>query len=208
MTLETFATEWSALATSERAAFAEVTRRLFEEGLLWRDDDADRRQYSFAVRNLALLGDYLMVAGFRLLHHERLHILQLVHTEGAHRRKLSKDETSWLLLCRIIYAERKESLAISLTRNPAVSVAELFGRYAEFFPGKNLRKRTGLDESLRSLAGLKLIRSAGGGFLRGQDPDLLIELLPTLEVVLPAQRIQDLASELAKLAGSSAERAK
>jgi hypothetical protein len=43
---------------------------------------------------------------------------------------------------------------------------------------------------------LKLVRAAGGGAPRVNDTDNLIELLPTLEAVVPAGAISALAEKL------------
>ncbi len=193
-------TSWSEsynqLPPGEQALFAETIKRLLAEGLVWREEEDDRRVFSFLLRRRDLVEDYLQIAGWTLQHDERLGIFQVLHREGAHRRRLMRDTTIWLLLLRLIYAEQQEHNAVRLTRYPVVSVGEIRQRYAEFFPGQAVRKKTSLDEALRTLAGLKLIRAAGGGLLRTGSSEQQVELLPTLEVVVPANEIQRVADQL------------
>lgn len=196
MTLTDFAHEYAQLSAGEQALFAETTRRLLAEGLLWRGHEDDARNYAFLQRRRDLVAEYLQVAGWELRHDERAQVFQVVHHDGAHRRRLNRDTTIWLLLLRLIYAEKRERVELILTRYPTVTVADLAQRYAEFFPGQAVRKKTSLDEALRTLQTLKLVRAGGGGVLRAANHDQLIELLPTLEVVVPATAIAELTERL------------
>lgn len=206
MPLTTFTREYEELPPNEQAQFAEAVRLLLSEGLIWREEEADRRVYNFLVRRRELVGDYLQVAGWELRHDERVAVFHVVHREGAHRRRLNRDTTVWLLLLRLIYAEQRESLTVTLTRYPVVTVGEVAARYSEFFPGKAIRKKTSLDEALCTLQPLKLIRPAGGaGSLRAGASDQLIELLPTLEIVIPASEISSVAARLREYDRTAAE---
>ena len=196
MPLADFAIEYAQLSASEQALFAEAVRRLLAEGLIWRGDEGDTRAYAFLLRRRELVAEYLQVAGWELRHDERAQVFQVAHRDGAHRRRFSRDTTIWLLLLRLIYAEKRERVELSLTRYPTVTVGELAGRYAEFFPGQAVRKKTSLDDALRTLQSLKLVRAGGGGVLRAANNDQVIELLPPLEVVVPAGAIAELAARL------------
>ncbi len=196
MSLIAFAEEYNRLTPSEQAQFAEAVRRLLADGLIWREEESERRIYHFIARRVTLARDYLSVAGWELRHDERLGIFQVTHSEGAHRRRLNRDTTIWLLLLRMIYAEKRERLEVALTRHPVVTVAEVIQRYSEFFPGQTVRKKGSLEDALRTLHNLKLVRATGGGAPRVNDADQLIELLPTLEAVVPASEIAEIADRL------------
>jgi hypothetical protein len=196
MSLTQFAEEYSQLASSEQAQFAQAVRRLLADGLIWRESEDDRPIYSFLLRRRELVADYLAVGGWDLRHEERVAAFHIVHRDGAHRRRLSREATVWLLLLRLIYAEKRERLEVSLTRHPVVEVGEVARRYAEFFPGQNVRKRSSLADALRSFQALKLVRAAGGGAIRSGQTEQLIELLPTLEIVVPSGNVAALAERL------------
>ena len=196
MTLFSFAQEYSQLSSTEQTQFAETVRRLLADGLSWREDEEDRRIYSFLLRRRELVADYLAVAGWELRHEERVGAFHVVHRDGAHRRRLNREATVWLLLLRLIYAEKRERLEVGLTRYPVVEVGEVARRYAEFFPGQNVRKRSSLSDALRSFQALKLVRAAEGGGIRVDHVEQLIELLPTLEIVVPPASIAALAERL------------
>jgi len=207
MSLIAFAEEYNRLPPTEQAQFAEAVRRLLADGLIWREEESERRVYHFIARRATLARDYLSVAGWELRHDERLGIFQVTHSEGAHRRRLNRDTTIWLLLLRMIYAEKRERLEVTLTRHPVVTVGEVIQRYNEFFPGQTVRKKGSLEDALRALHNLKLIRAAGGGAPRVNNSDQLIELLPTLEAVVPASGIAEIAEKLREYDRSKEEEA-
>ena len=61
-----------------------------------------------------------------------------------------------------------------------------------------MREKASFEEAMRTLQGVKLIRSATGGALRATDTDKPVELLPTLEIVVPANEIAALADRLSE----------
>lgn len=192
--------------SSDRVQFEEVLRRLMAECFLVRDDESDRRAYAFVLRRFNDVASYLGFMGWEVLHHERLHVIQLLHKEGAHRRKFTKDQTSWLLLIRLLYAEQKESMKISLVRNPVVRVSEVFERFTRYFPGENVRRKTALMEALRMFHSLKLLRLTETRFFSVSDPETPLELLPTLEIALPASKLQEIEKRMRDLASQSRAR--
>ncbi len=196
MSVTAFAEAFNQLLPGEQAQFAEVVRRLLSEGIVWREEENDRRVYTFLVRHRELVQDYLAVAGWMLVNDERLAVFQVIHRDGVHRRHLNRDTTVWLLLLRLMYAEQRERLDLALTRYPVVTIGEIYQRYVEFFPGQVIRKKTSLEEALRTLVNLKLIRPAGGGILRVNNGEQQIELLPTLQVVVAANEIAAVAERL------------
>lgn len=194
MSFVEFAAAYQELSESEQTQFGDVVRRLLADGLVWREQEEDRRSYNFLLRRRELVSDYLAVAGWQLHFDERLNIFHVTHVAGAHRRRLNRETTIWLLLLRLLYAEQREHL--TLTRYPVVTVRDVRQRYADFFPGQVMRKKTSLEDGLRTLANLKLVRAAGGGTLRAGDLEQQIELLSTLEIVVPAQAIAVVAERL------------
>lgn len=207
MSLIDFAEAYSQLSSGEQQQFAEAVRRLLSEGLIWRDDEHNRPTYNFLVRRRDLVADYLAVAGWELRYDERIAVFHVLHREGAHRLRLSRDTTIWLLLLRLLYAEKRERVEVSLTRYPTISIEELYQRYTEFLPGQAVKKKTSLDAALRTLQNLKLIRAGGGGTLRASEGEKLIELLPTLEVVVPGSAINEIAERLQEYDRSRGRRA-
>ncbi len=207
MSLNDFAEAYSELSAGEQQQLSDTVRCLLSEGLIWREDEHDRPVYNFLVRRRELVAAYLSVAGWELRYDERIAVFQVIHREGAHRRRLNRDTTIWLLLLRLIYAEKREQVEVRLTRYPTISIEELYQRYTEFLPGQAVKKKTSLDAALRTLQSLKLIRAGGGGTLRASEGEKLLELLPTLEVVVPGSAISEIAERLQEYDRSRERRA-
>jgi hypothetical protein len=196
MSLMRVAQEFEQLGPGEQTTFNETVKRLLADGLIWREDEDDRKAYNFLARRGDLVRDYLFVCGWRLEFYEPAKIYHVAHADGAHRRRLNKELTVWLLIARLLYAEKREKPEATLTRSPVVRIGDMADRYASFFPGQHLRKKTSLTEALRTLQSMKLIAAVERGGLRADDPDKLIELRPALEVVLPAAEVAALGEKL------------
>lgn len=206
MTPADVARAYNALGPGEQASFAETLRKLLGESLLWRDDPDDRAAYRFLQLHGDLVRGYLAPGGWSLQHHEAARIFFLHRADGAHRRRLSRDLTIWLLLARLLYAEARERPQATLTANPVARAADFAERYASFLPGQRVRKKTSLAEGLRALQGLKVIRPAGQAGWNPTDPEALVELLPALEVVVSSGEISRLTEQLqAFAAGAEAQ---
>jgi hypothetical protein len=207
--LTTFAQEYNDLSPDEQAHFAEAVRRLLADGLIWREEPRDQRIYTFLMRRRNLVADYLQVAGWEVRHDDRIAVFQVVHRDGAHRHRLTRHTTIWLLLLRLLYSEKRVQMHESLTRYPVVPIGEVSQRYTALFTQperspEHLHHTASLDEALTTLQHLKLIRAGGGGELWSGNRDQLIELLPTLEMVIPDHQIAALNERLPALAGREA----
>ena len=187
-----FGSKLDALNSTEQALFSETLRRLLANGWIWQDDEDDRRLYHFLTRHLEAIQQYLQLGGWELHHAEGLRLYHVHQTDGLHRRRLSKATTLWLLIVRLIYQEQREQRRTTLTALPLVKVSDLYDRYLSYFPNQRVRAKSEFAEALRELRALRLVRAPEGGALRPDTPDKLIELLPALEIILPAGTLNEL----------------
>jgi hypothetical protein len=177
------------LSPDEQTNLDNAIRRLLSEGLIWREEENDRRAYNVLARRRELAAERLRTDGWEMIHHDSLEAFQLVHRKGRHHRKLDRNTTFCLLVLRLLYCETPSTFA----RNPVVAVNDIARRCAAFVPND---KKIDLAEALPVLQSLKLIRAAGGKTLRPADGEQLIELLPTLELAVPDPAIEQLHRQL------------
>lgn len=189
MSVEKIVEHYQELSNSEQDLFRDSLRLLMSEGLIYRGISEHARSYSFLRRRETLVKDYLALAGWELRFAERQETFHLQHLTGAHREKLDLGTTKWLLLLRLLYAEAREGRSLELTRNPSVTSQDLVHRYAEYFP--NERFKTAMNDALKTLQGWNLVR-------RHSLEDVL-ELLPTLEVIVPASSLEVATNKLREL---------
>jgi Domain of unknown function (DUF4194) len=177
------------LSSSEQDLFRDSLRLLMAEGLVHRGIPEHSRVYSFLRRRESLVREYLSIAGWELRFAERQETFHLQHLTGAHREKLDGSTTKWLLLLRLLYAEKREGRGLDLTRNPSVTLEELAQRYSEYFPNEKFKTR--MSDALTTLQTWNL--------LRWHKVEDVLELLPTLEVIVPASGLEEAANKLREL---------
>jgi Domain of unknown function (DUF4194) len=177
------------LSSSEQDLFRDSLRLLMAEGLVHRGIPEHSRVYSFLRRRESLVREYLSIAGWELRFAERQETFHLQHLTGAHREKLDGSTTKWLLLLRLLYAEKREGRGLDLTRNPSVTLEELAQRYSEYFPNEKFKTR--MNDALTTLQTWNL--------LRWHKVEDVLELLPTLEVIVPASGLEEAANKLREL---------
>ena len=166
-------------------AFRDEVRNFLEQSLTPEILEGGRRMTSvFAEKSVSVAWQRVLHAkGWVLVHHETLQTFQAIQRKGKHHRHLSRNTTLCLLVLRLLRLET----AAGLTQYPVVSLDTLARRCAE------LGFQPDLSQSLPELVLLKLIRPAGETPLRPTQPEQLLELLPTLEVAVPASAIESLA---------------
>ena len=197
MDISQFIEEYTALSATERVQFAETVYVLMDEGLIWREDGTKRQVYLFLHRHADLIAGYLSVARWELRHHEQCQTFQVVHKDGAHHKRFDLETTIWLLLLRLLYAEQQESTAMRQTRYPTVTVGTLIERYLAL-PHARKHIKTRMAVALTQLQQFPIIRAASGGTIRIDNVEQVIELLPPLEVIVPANDIATVAARLAE----------
>lgn len=205
MDIAFFLEEYSKLSPTEQALFAEAVSTLLNEGLIWREDERRRHVYSFLNRHTDLIKSYLGVIGWIVHHHEACYTFQVVHVEIYHRKRFNLDTTIWLILLRMLYAEQQESMAVRMTRYPTITLGDLVYRYTEL-PGSRKHFKTSLATAFTQLQMYPLIRAATGGKLRVDNSDQVIELLPPLEVIVPAGNAASVARQLAAYAPPTSQK--
>jgi len=181
------------LSPDDQALFDSTVQKFLREGLIWRGLEEDRRAYNFLARHSELVADYLKIRHWSLTYHDPLQAFQLIDAKGERRRLMDRQTTLWLLSLRLIYAE-SDSPSESLV----VAVKDIAARAAAFAgngSGDPLRTDS-LSDALLIFQRLKLIRPADGLTLRPTNGDSLIELLPTLELAVPADAIEQAHKKL------------
>ncbi len=195
MDIPQFSEEYAALSLSEKAQFSETVCVLLNEGLIWREDGTKRQTYLFLNRHTDLIAHYLSIAGWHLRHYEQCLTFQVVHSSNFHRKRFDLETTIWLLLLRLLYAEQQERVTKRQTRYPTVTVGTLIERYTTL-PHARKHIKTRMITALTQLQQFPIIRSATGGNIRVENAEQVIELLPPLEVVVPANDVASVAAQL------------
>lgn len=117
--------------------------RLLEVNLLTRE--RSREAYAVVRRHREALEVYFRFLGWELVVDERHECIYLHVPQAALRRSLSREETVWMLVLRLIYQEKRQ--ALSLAEYPSTTLYEIRSKYEAFrIPWIN---RSALDRLVR-----------------------------------------------------------
>ena len=179
---------------NERRLLAKCLNQLFDETFILRRSDAEAyyfiRKYQDVVRN------YLDLMDWDLIHDDLHQIFQAVNRHGANRRSLNRLESELLLILCISYLEQEAEL--QLAELPSLTFGELYQKYRALLGETGRLRKTYVYAALRTFQRYHLIAPPEGRSLRSQDPDQPFVLLPTLRLVIDAERLEDAGALLEK----------
>ena len=187
-----FIEDYPKLEPAQRDRFQQVVTRLLAGEVLTPGSplkpDPDWR---FAERYRELIDSYLRIAGWRFDIDLGLRLARAVHETGAQRVRFSKLE-SLLLCCLRLYYHEQMRLA-SEEERCEISIGMLRERLVHAGkPVAQLSARV-LAPAVRRLARHSLVEVTRG--FEGRDDELLV-VMPLIEKVLPADRIQDIEQKI------------
>lgn len=149
------------LGEADRQKMSAALNRLLANNILIKEKDRDT--YLFIRRNREATQSFFRFLGWDFVLDERHECIYVQGPDSSLRRSLTRDETLWMLILRLIYQEKRESL--SLSEFPMTTLHEIRAKYETFrIPWLNA---TTLD---------KLIRLCGRyQLLDALDPDIRMD---------------------------------
>ncbi|WP_053367799.1 DUF4194 domain-containing protein [Bacillus sp. FJAT-27245] len=112
----------------EQKELQEVINKLISVNVLVKE--LDRNSYYLANRLKPQLEGFFRFLGWDFVIDDRHETVFVTSPTALHRKRLSKEESIWLLVLRILYQEKRESL--SLSEFPIVNLYEIKAKYATF----------------------------------------------------------------------------
>jgi len=185
-----------ALNDSERGQLRSTLNLLFTESFLVRSIDNHASAYRFAVANFSLLEDYLEVSGWSLRKDELLGVVAFQGPPGA-RLHLSKDETIFLLILRLLFEEKAGEIALHGERT--VRQEDIHEKYHVLAEAS--WKKTRYLSMLRRFQVLRLIRVVGPE----ADPESTVILYPSIPFALDGLAIEEAEARIKETAAGEEE---
>ena len=176
------------LSAEERELLRESLATLFSGSFLVRSVEQHTRLYRFVLANFEAIEDYLSVAGWGLRKDENLGVISFTGPPSA-RMQLGIDDSSILLVLRLLYEERAE--AVTLHGERTALQHEILDRMRSL-SGRTVSK-TRFVASLRRFQALKLIRVLG----EEVDPETVIVLYPSIAFALESTALDEVVERLA-----------
>lgn len=145
-----------ALGESDKQKMAAALNRLLANNFLVKE--RDRETYMFLRRNREAAQAFFRFLQWDFILDGRHEVVYVQGPDSAIRRSFSRDETIWLLILRLIYQEKRESL--SLSEYPMTTLFEIRTKYDTFrLPWINM---TTLDRLVRLCTRCHLLDALDG----------------------------------------------
>ena len=171
----------------------EIANYLLNNCFLMGTVDTTREKYYYVINHEESFRQIFLPIGYTLVVHRNLRVIQLINNHDSGRVILKKYESIILLILRLLYVEKRESLSTSEDRVFA-TVEEIKNEYEKL----NLPRkfdRVLLEESLRNIKRYNLLKVED----RLSDVDAKIRIYPSVMLAMPDVNINKAYEETAKL---------
>jgi len=171
----------------------EIANYLLNNCFLMGTVDTTREKYYYVINHEESFRQIFLPIGYTLVVHRNLRVIQLINNHGSGRVILKKYESIILLILRLLYVEKRESLSTSEDMVFA-TVEEIKNEYEKL----NLPRkfdRVLLEESLRNIKRYNLLKVED----RLSEMDAKIRIYPSVMLAMPDVNINKAYEETAKL---------
>jgi hypothetical protein len=171
----------------------EIANYLLNNCFLMGTVDTTREKYYYVINHEESFRQIFLPIGYTLVVHRNLRVIQLINNHGSGRVILKKYESIILLILRLLYVEKRESLSTS-EDSVFATVEEIKNEYEKL----NLPRkfdRVLLEESLRNIKRYNLLKVEN----RLSDMDAKIRIYPSVMLAMPDVGLNKAYEETAKL---------
>ena len=155
--------------------------------------DTTREKYYYVINHEESFRQIFLPIGYTLVIHRNLRVVQLINNHGSGRIALRKYESIILLIFRLLYVEKRESLSTNEDRIYA-TVEEIKNEYEKL----NLPRkfdRAFLEDSIRNIKRYNLVQVVD----KLVDMDAKIQIYPSVMLAMPDTDISKAYDETVKL---------
>ena len=171
----------------------EIANYLLNNCFLMGNVDTTREKYYYVINHEESFRQIFLPIGYTLVIHRNLRVVQLINNHGTGRVVLKKYESIILLIFRLLYVEKRESLSTSEDR-VFVTVEEIKNEYEKLSLPRKFDK-VFLEESVRNIKKYNLIQVVD----RLLEMDEKIQIYPSVMLAMPDTNISKAYEETAKL---------
>ena len=161
----------------------EIANYLLNNCFLIGNVDSTREKYYYVINHEEAFRNIFQPIGYTLVIHRNLRVVQLVNNHGTGRLSLKKYESIMLLIFRLLYVEKRESLSTNIDEVVA-TVEEVKNEYEKL----NLPKkfdRALLEDSMRNIKRYNLVQPLG----KLLDMNARIQIYPSVMLAMPDANI-------------------
>nr|WP_277998919.1 DUF4194 domain-containing protein [Moorella sulfitireducens] len=176
------------ISEQDRERLRDVINRLLAVNFL--NKEQEREHYLVARRHRQALEDFFRFLGWEIVFDDRHECIFVLAPEAGCRRNLTREESIWLLVLRLIYQEKRQGL--SLSEFPVTTLHEIRAKYEAFrLP---LFNKTRLQELVRLGTQYRLLEPLDDDL---SSDDCAFRLFHTLLYAVRADTVEKLHQKIA-----------
>ncbi len=161
----------------------EIANYLLNNCFLIGNVDSTREKYYYVINHEEAFRNIFQPIGYTLVIHRNLRVVQLVNNYGTGRLGLKKYESIMLLIFRLLYVEKRESLSTDIDK-VVVSVEEIKNEYDKLDLPKKF-DRTLLKDSIKNIKQYNLVQPLD----KLLDMNAKIQIYPSVMLAMPDTNI-------------------
>ena len=171
----------------------EIANYLLNNCFLIGNVDSTREKYYYVINHEESFRQLFQPIGYTLVVHRNLRVVQLINNHGTGRLALKKYESIMLLIFRLLYVEKRESLSISEDK-VVVTVEEIKNEYEKLNLPRKFDKVL-LEDSLRNIKRYNLVQPLD----KLLDMDAPIQVYASVMLAMPDTTISTAYEQTSKL---------
>lgn len=171
----------------------EIANYLLNNCFLIGNVDSTREKYYYVINHEESFRQIFQPIGYTLVVHRNLRVVQLINNHGTGRLALKKYESIMLLIFRLMYVEKRESLSTSEDKI-VVTVEEIKNEYEKLNLPRKFDKVL-LEDSLKNIKRYNLVQPLD----KLQDMDAKIQIYSLVMLAMPDTTITKAYEQTSKL---------
>ena len=171
----------------------EIANYLLNNCFLIGNVDSTREKYYYVINHEESFRQLFQPIGYTLVVHRKLRVVQLINNHGTGRLALKKYESIMLLIFRLLYVEKRESLSTSEDK-VVVTVEEIKNEYEKLNLPRKFDKVL-LEDSLRNIKRYNLVQPLD----KLLDMDAKIQVYASVMLAMPDTTISTAYEQTSKL---------
>lgn len=171
----------------------EIANYLLNNCFIIGNVDSMREKYYYVINHEESFRQLFQPIGYTLVIHRNLRVVQLVNNHGTGRLVLKKYESIMLLIFRLMYVEKRESLSTSEERI-VVTVEEIKKEYEKLNLPRKFDKAL-LEESIRNIKRYNLVQPLD----KLLDMNAKLQIYPSVMLAMPDTTISKAYEQTSKL---------
>lgn len=171
----------------------EIANYLLNNCFLIGNLDSTREKYYYVINHEESFRQLFQPIGYTLVIHRNLRVVQLINNHGTGRLALKKYESIMLLIFRLMYVEKRESLSTSEDKI-VVTVEEIKNEYEKLNLPRKFDKVL-LEDSLRNIKRYNLVQPLD----KLLDMDAKIQIYASVMLAMPDTTITTAYEQTSKL---------